>query len=772
MNPRRASLDRPLFENASYVLYPDRIVEGDRIASSPEGRTLVSNSPGGPIRRPRTIEPDPGSTPARLETGAPLLDALWRLALSDVNANINERGVLEAGAVYGDYEWVRDTAYSLLLGYDMIAPGVSRRCLTNLVDPGTGTVKLEQYHADWEAWPYHMTDSAVWVPAALRYALLAGDRAFLRRNYAAAARTLDRFRRDDMDPCDGLYIGNSSFFDGHNGYPMGYTGRGRLKTLSNNCIHYAALRDLARAAAEIGRPEPEVIEWEMLAAPLAETIRREFWDDELGYPIQIKYGEDTWERRFEALGAALYLYFGLADRAQARSILRNAPSTPWGVPTTWPDYVRRIPYHTASVWPFVAGFWGIAAARRGDRERFAEALASVARIAALELTFVELLYDGNGERMGSDRQLWSACGYLGLVIQGLFGITPDGGRFHLQPCVPSSFPADLHLRGLSLGKGSVDIHVAGRGTRLREIKIDGTDHPVGEPIDPPGPGKTLSIEARLGGASARGRWTAPAIPDPAIRLHLDPPAILVRPGEDQRIRHRVMARLSTDRRARSAFQGTWSGGRGRWRISPARIEGTINPGSQAWIEFDLEPVDEREVVDEELRFSVQCAGRSARARIFVRREYDLMSEWFFIPRDDRRFADPDLPEDDPMPYWDPVHPDPSRWRRLRVPMPIEIRIPWIKNHSVGWYRRHIHVPRLWKNRDLRLWLGRIHGPYRIHFNGERIAERRSGTSPEVVACTIPADAVRPGRDNVLAVRVRLGDPPRGIWQGPVRIEPQ
>lgn len=761
-----------VYANERFALFCSEVTEGRRRAWSPNGARIVSNSPGGTVGSAHLVVPETALDAPGLASGAPLLDALWRLALADVEANVNERGMLDAGKVYTDYEWVRDTAYSLLLGYDMIAPRVARRCLEGLVDPDRGIVKLEQYEAVWEAWPYRMTDSAVWAPAALRYAQVAADTAFLRRAYRVAAKTLRRLRRDDFDPADGLYIGNSSFFDGHNGYPMGYTGRGLLKTLSNNCVHYAALRDAGRVAALLKRPAREAASWDNHASLLAEAIRREFWDETLGYPIQIKLGGHTWERRFEALGAALYMLFGIADTGEAQSILTRAPATPWGVPTTWPDYTDRVPYHTGSVWPFVAGFWGIAAARLGDVDRFTEALASVARIAALELTFVELMYDGNGLRMGSDHQLWSACGYLGLIVQGLFGVVPVDEGFLVQPCVPRGLPPVLTMTGLRLGRGAVDLRLHGAGIAVRELRVDGRAHDPAQPIALPARGRRVEVELRMGRGAVRNRWTAPEVPSPGLQIELQPASIIVRPGEDQEARYRILARFAAAEGGRTRrLSARWSGGRGRWRIEPREIECSLAPGHQAWFEFNADPVDPRETIDEELLLRADWGNTTTEAPLAVRRVFDLMSEWLFIPRDGSTFPRPSLRERDPMPYWDPAHVDPSQWRRLRVPMPIEMRIPWIGNHKVGWYRRRLHLPRAWRDHDLRLRLGRVGGAHRVFFNGGLLGAGRATQRNAVTEFTVPSKAAQPGAENVIAVRVALRSAPRGIYAGPVDIAP-
>ena len=95
---------------------------------------------------------------------------------------------------------------------------------------------------------------------------------------------------------------------------------------------------------------------------LKQAINKQFWIEEKGYYGQYLYGRPnlTLSPRFEALGEALSVFFGVADHAKAASILSNSPVTGFGVTCIYPQIPGIPPYHNNAVWPFVQAYWNLA----------------------------------------------------------------------------------------------------------------------------------------------------------------------------------------------------------------------------------------------------------------------------------------------------------------------------------------------------------------------------------------------------------------------------
>jgi hypothetical protein len=122
----------------------------------------------------------------------------------------------------------------------------------------------------------------------------------------------------------------------------------------------------------------------------------------------------------------------------------------------------------------------------------------------------------------------------------------------------------------------------------------------------------------------------------------------------------------------------------------------------------------------------------------------------------------------------------SDWRALRVPGSWEPQgvtdprpgqppkpkgnLPWTDYDGAAWYRLHFTVPASWEGKELLLELGNVDDADRSFLNGQLVgAAEKVGTWRSY---KVPAGLVKPGADNVLAVRVYDGGGPGGI-DGPM-----
>ncbi len=126
------------------------------------------------------------------------------------------------------------------------------------------------------------------------------------------------------------------------------------------------------------------------------------------------------------------------------------------------------------------------------------------------------------------------------------------------------------------------------------------------------------------------------------------------------------------------------------------------------------------------------------------RHLDLRGPWLFQIGDDARWAEPD---------WDD-----SGWDEIYVPSPWEDEgYPGYDGYA--WYRRHFRLDPSTKGRALYLRLGRIDDVDEVFVNGMLIGAT-GGMPPDYRTAyqhdriyRIPENALRYGRDNVIAVRV-------------------
>lgn len=141
---------------------------------------------------------------------------------------------------------------------------------------------------------------------------------------------------------------------------------------------------------------------------------------------------------------------------------------------------------------------------------------------------------------------------------------------------------------------------------------------------------------------------------------------------------------------------------------------------------------------------------------------DLTGTWKFHLFDDSRWKDPEF--------------DDSEWEDIMVPRIWEDQ-GFYGYNGFAWYRRRVLIPKSFEGGEFVLSLGKIDDLDEVFVNGKRVGATgdidryrvRGFEWQEVRGYFLPANALRPGEENVIAVRVydRSGD--GGIHQGPVGI---
>jgi hypothetical protein len=307
------------------------------------------------------------------------------------------------------------------------------------------------------SWPVS-TDRVTWAFAAeetLRQ-LPAGERAaFAKRALQALTNTIENDRIAAFDKADGLYGGEQSFLDWRDqSYAAWITGdlasMASAKAVSTNVAHYKALTLTARLAREAG-DTARAARYDGWAGELKAAINARLWLKDAGMYSSLTAGhfDGAAMQKFDWLGQALAIVAGVADAAQARSILAHYPHGPMGAPVIWPQQPGMPVYHNRAMWPFVTAYGLKAAAAVGNSSVADAAYESLMRGAALNMSNMEnlewlsgqplLLDEKNPSLIGpvinSRRQLWSVGAYLGMVIENVFGVSPLDEGIVLRPFV-------------------------------------------------------------------------------------------------------------------------------------------------------------------------------------------------------------------------------------------------------------------------------------------------------------------------------------------------
>ena len=369
----------------------------------------------------------------------PIVDALFNLSLEEAIKNIEPDSTLRTGAKWGGV-WTRDVSYSILLAFAYHEPEVAKISLRRKVKRG----RIVQDTGSGGAWPVS-SDRTTWCLAAWEVYKVTGDQDWLDEVYPIIKNTLDDDYKTIYDAQLGLYSGESSFLDWREQtYPKWMDNRDIYvsQNLGTNVVHYQAHRILAEMARLKGEPA-EV--YEQRANTIKDQINERLWLKDKGYYAQFLYGREDLiaSPRYEALGEALAILFGVTDDAQAASIVAKSPLTEFGATCIYPQIPGIPPYHNNGIWPFVQSYWNWAAAKTGNEAVLNHGLASVYRAAGLFLTNYENMVAETGDFLGTEinshRMLWSMAGNLAMVHRVFMGIEFDTDGLHLNPVVPEAY---------------------------------------------------------------------------------------------------------------------------------------------------------------------------------------------------------------------------------------------------------------------------------------------------------------------------------------------
>ncbi|MGG7606563.1 MGH1-like glycoside hydrolase domain-containing protein [Massilia sp. BKSP1R2A-1] len=451
----------------------------------------------------------------RIRTGNLAFDALFALAGAEMRLDSVSQirdGNYNGGApipcecfATGEkwhYVWTRDLSYAADLGLAMLDPQRVRNSLdfklsgwrkgVDIPAQAAGTedgLQIVQDTGSGGSWPVS-TDRVTWAFAAeeaLR-TLSPSERApFARRALQALSNTIENDRIAAFDPESGLYTGEQSFLDWRDQsyaawVPNQLAAMSTSKSLSTNVAHYQALRLAARLAREQGQAA-RAQRYEDWAASLKRAINARLWLKDAGMYSSMTAGhlDGAPLHKFDWLGLALAITTGVADDEQARAILARYPHGPMGAPVIWPQQPGMPVYHNRAIWPFVTGYGLKAAALVGNVAVADAAYATLMRGAALNLSNMEnlewlsgqplLLDEANPSLIGpvinSRRQLWSVGAYLGMVINGVFGVSALDDGIALRPFVTARLRREQFAGANEIALQDLRLHGKQIGVRLR-----------------------------------------------------------------------------------------------------------------------------------------------------------------------------------------------------------------------------------------------------------------------------------------------------------------
>lgn len=407
-------------------------------------------------------------------------EAIYNMSLEEMMKAVEPDSTFRTGKEWAGV-WTRDISYSIILSMAYLQPQVAKYSLLKKVnkkkriiqDTGTGG-----------AYPCS-TDRMIWATAAWEVYKATGDKDWLQLIYEIIKNSIEDDLQNAYDPVTGMVKGESSFLDWRDQtYPkwMQPADIFESECLGTNAVHYNAnivLSEMAKLLNEKDVAAKHIT----IAKKIKDGINKYLWMPDKGYYAQYLYGRNfkMVSPRSEALGEALCILFGIADKAKAKQIIASVPLTDFGITCIYPQIPNLPPYHNNAVWPFVQSYWAMAAAKAGNEKAVFESFNDIYRPAALFLTNKENFVADNGDFAGtvinSSNMLWSLSGNLALIHKIIFGIEFRKDSLAFHPHIPASFKGQHQLTNFKYRDAVLDIELEGRGNVISKCMLDGKQQP-------------------------------------------------------------------------------------------------------------------------------------------------------------------------------------------------------------------------------------------------------------------------------------------------------
>ena len=411
-----------------------------------------------------------------------MFDALYAMAVDDLrldsvqairDSSYNKGEAIacncfETGEKW-NYVWTRDLSYSVNLSLAQFDPVRSvnsllfktssfREQVYKPVQIPEKSTQIIQDTGSGGSWPIS-TDRVSWALAAksvLQNLTGIEREKFLDKAYAALIGTIEADRMAAFDNSAGLYGGEQSFMDWRTQTyaPWIVDNLSRMaqsKALSTNLLHYNALNLAAELAREKNNA-PLADKYNSWAKDLKQKINEKFWLADVGlYSTMTSAAEDTAPvYKYDMLGNALAVLLDVATPEQAQKIMARYPNSLMGIPVYYPQMPNVYVYHNRAIWPFVTAYALNAAVKVNNNKVANNAIQSLMRGAALNLSNMENLewltgkpfYD-DGPAISSRRQLWSVAAYLNMVTNTIFGIQLTDQGLNVKPFMTPEIVATL-----------------------------------------------------------------------------------------------------------------------------------------------------------------------------------------------------------------------------------------------------------------------------------------------------------------------------------------
>lgn len=405
--------------------------------------------------------PAPNGDFPTFESGQLLVDALYNMAVDNINRNFTITSAVRPSS--------SEVCYPIMLALSYLAPYRSIDVLKGMVHDG----RLIPGSSGSIRWPV-VSGFLVWAAAAWEVYNVTGDKAWLRYAYNVVSASVEAGREVETDPVTGLMHGGSPCLSVNPYYyPQWMEPKDvfESQSLYVNIIYQHAYELLSEMGDELDIDNSFGAQADRLKDALNHTL----WNESCGRYMQYVYGSAyPMQSPFvDNMGQALSILWDIADDDRASTLIEESPVTNYGVPSVYP---RRQGLESVgnAVHPLVQALWNLAAKKTGNTNMLRRGLGAMYRLQALSCATSPLCDPSTGDIMGGVSAVDGAAGNVAMVFRVFAGMRflPDGIEFN--PLVPDCFKGNRQIKNFNYRKSVLDITVEGTGNDIEWMKIDGS----------------------------------------------------------------------------------------------------------------------------------------------------------------------------------------------------------------------------------------------------------------------------------------------------------
>lgn len=445
------------------VLSPVRAVEEFRWRDTPWGdMTRIAN-------RTEKWEAPRDSAYPKVHTKYAVLNAAFALATDIMELNRSKKyalpgqeGLMNAALFQDQGEgfgsWVRDTCHAAFRCQNLLAPEEARESLIYISEHGFNNGVDCAAMPAIAAWDYYIATGDVQI----LYEMLPGI-----IEYATEA---DERYDEDMDLVHAtMCLAQDAFEEPENsGYCLG-------TEIAFSLMYQAAANICNITGFNSERSE----QWAEKSKRMKKSICEKYWNDEKACFTSGPVGSEAYKNGWwELTGAEMVLWpkFGFATKEQTEKFLRTIQKNPgacsdFGI--NWYPFRKEKNHFWRACW--VSWSLGISAAAGevGETDFIRKLIFQQVRNVLLNKSFHEVMDYDTGRAWRWPHLPWHAAGFIGYIVNGVFGVRYDEKGLTIKPAIPQEFDGAV-LSKLPYRKGRYTIQIHGSGN-LCKIILDGNE---------------------------------------------------------------------------------------------------------------------------------------------------------------------------------------------------------------------------------------------------------------------------------------------------------